>query len=182
MKTIPAFSGQKPRTLFTHPLAFTLVELLIVIAIIAILAGLAFPAVQGAMKSGRKSQARNDVHQLAAAVRAFQLEYGRLPTTASGSDNTNADNASIIRALTGADTTLNPRSIVFFEAKQAKGGKGGLDGGVYKDPWGNAYSFMLDTSYDNKINAYGKTNFATVIVSSTGPDLTDTNSVISTLK
>ena len=162
--------------------AFTLIELLIVISIIAILAGLAFPAVQGALDSGKKAQARNDVHQLAAAIKAFQLEYGRLPTTASGSDTASAPNAEIISALTGSNS-LNPRGVVFFEPKQAKGGKGGLDGGVYKDPWGNAYKIMLDTSSDNKLSAYGQTHFATAIVESPGgTDAKATNKVISNVK
>jgi prepilin-type N-terminal cleavage/methylation domain-containing protein len=162
--------------------AFTLIELLVVIAIIAILAGLAFPAVQGALNSGKKAQARNDVHQLAAAIKAFQLEYGRLPSTSTGSDTEAADNAAVISALTGSNA-LNPRGVVFFEPKMAKGGKGGLDGGVYKDPWGNAYTIMLDTNYDNKLSAYGQTNFTTVIVSSPGgTDANATNNLISTSK
>ena len=74
--------------------AFTLIELLVVIAIIAILAGLAFPAVQGAMGSAKKAQARNDVNQLASAVKAFQLEYGKLPAT-------NDDAAQVVKALIG---------------------------------------------------------------------------------
>jgi len=147
---------------------FTLIELLVVIAIIAILAGLAFPAVQGALESGKKAQARNDVHQLAAAVKAFQLEYGRLPIDASGgTDITNAPNADVIAALTKTNQ-LNPRGIMFFEPKIARRGRGGLDGTVYKDPWGNPYTFMLDTSYDNRIAALGQTNFTTVVVTSPG--------------
>jgi prepilin-type N-terminal cleavage/methylation domain-containing protein len=163
--------------------AFTLIELLVVIAIIAILAGLAFPAVQGALGSGKKAQARNDVSQLAAAVKAFQLEYGRLPTLAPpGSDQTNADNAGVISALIGSNS-LNPRGIVFFEPKIAKGGKAGMDGGVYKDPWGNPYTFMLDNSFDNRITAYGQTNFTTVIVSSPGgTNAAATNSIISNVR
>lgn len=162
---------------------FTLIELLVVISIIAILAGLSFPAVQGALNSSKKARARNDVAQMAAAVKAFQLEYGRLPSTSSGSDNTNADNATVIAALIGNNTTLNPRSVVFFEPKQAKGGRGGLDGTVYKDPWGNNYIIMLDTDYNNRITAYGKTNFTSVIVSSIGgTDPANTNTVISTAK
>jgi prepilin-type N-terminal cleavage/methylation domain-containing protein len=151
-----------------HPAAFTLIELLVVIAIIAILAGLAFPAVQGALESGKKAQARNDVHQLAAAVKAFQLEYGRLPIATSGTtDNTNVPNADLIAALTSSNQ-LNPRAITFFEPKIARSGKGGLHDGVYKDPWGNPYTIMLDTSYDNRIEALGQTNFTTVIVTSPG--------------
>ena len=155
--------------------AFTLIELLVVIAIIAILAGLAFPAVQGAMESGKKAQARNDVHQLAAAVKAFQLEYGRLPTTATGSDQA-VDNSAVITVLIGSNNTLNPRGIIFFEPKMARQGRNGLDGGIYKDPWGNAYSFTLDTDYDNKIG----TNFTTVIVTSPGgTNASATNNLIS---
>ena len=157
--------------------AFTLIELLVVITIIAILAGLAFPAVQGALDSGRKAQARNDVAQLASAVKAFQLEYGRLPSSTAGSDSTPADNAAVISALIGSNATLNPRRVVFFEAKAAKSGKGGLDGGVYKDPWGAPYSISLDTSYDNRIS----NNLTTVIVSSTAGS-TDTNKIISNLR
>lgn len=157
--------------------AFTLIELLVVISIIAILAGLAFPAVQGALGSGKKAQARNDVAQLAAAVKAFQLEYGRLPSTASGSDTASADNAGIISALTSSNS-LNPRGIVFFEPKMAKGGKGGLSGSgtsaTYKDPWGTDYVFSVDTDYNNRITADvgggSQTYFTTVIVQSAGPD------------
>ncbi len=151
--------------------AFTLIELLVVIAIIAILAGLAFPAVQGAMNSGKKAQARNDVAQLVAAVKAFQLEYGRLPTSSPpGSDQTNADNANVVAALIGSNS-LNPRGITFFEPKIAKNGEPGLNAdGVYRDPWGSPYTFMLDNNYDNKITASGQTNFTTVIVESWGPD------------
>jgi type II secretion system protein G len=150
-----------------HCSAFTLIELLVVIAIIAILAGLAFPAVQGAMGSAKKSEARNDVNQLAAAVRAFQLDYGRLPAT----DN-NA--ANVVKTLIGSNTTLNPRNIVFFEPKTAKGGKKGWDGQNYLDPWGTPYQMILDLGYSNKITTDigdgTKTYFTTVIVQSAGPD------------
>jgi len=150
-----------------HGSAFTLIELLVVIAIIAILAGLAFPAVQGAMGSAKKSEARNDVNQLAAAVKAFQLEYGRLPAT----DN-NA--ASVVKTLIGSNTTLNPRNIVFFEPRTAKGGRKGWDGQNYLDPWGTPYKIDLDLGYSNKITTDigdgNKTYFTTVIVQSAGPD------------
>ena len=52
-----------------------------------------------------------------------------------------------------------------------------MDGGVYKDPWGAAYSISLDTDYNNRIS----NNLTTVIVSSTG-GATDTNKAISNIK
>ena len=144
--------------------AFTLIELLVVIAIIAILAGLAFPAVQGAMGSAKKAQARNDVNQLAAAVKAFQLEYGKLPATKD-------DAAEVVKALIGSNTSVNPRNIVFFEPKTAKGGKKGWDGANYLDPWGSPYKVVLDLGYSNKITTDvgdgSKTYFTTVVVIST---------------
>ena len=144
--------------------AFTLIELLVVIAIIAILAGLAFPAVQGAMGSAKKAQARNDVNQLAAAVKAFQLEYGKLPATKD-------DAAEVVKALIGSNTSVNPRNIVFFEPKTAKGGKRGWDGANYLDPWGSPYKVVLDLGYSNKVTADvgdgAKQYFTTVVVMST---------------
>jgi prepilin-type N-terminal cleavage/methylation domain-containing protein len=157
-------SGLRPRR---SRLAFTLIELLVVIAIIAILAGLAFPAVQGALESGKKAQARNDVHQIAAAFKAFQLEYGRLPGTATSDGPAPQDYMSILTS----SNAQNPRGIVFFEPKMAKQGKGGLDGTVYKDPWGNPYIVTLDYNYDNKITADvgqgSQQYFTTVIVHTT---------------
>jgi prepilin-type N-terminal cleavage/methylation domain-containing protein len=171
--SIPSF----PRKLS----AFTLIELLVVIAIIAILAGLAFPAVQGAMGSAKKAQARNEVNQLAAAVKAFHLEYGRLPGSGTVDGPAPAD---FITTLTSSNSQ-NPRGIVFFEPKIAKGQKNGLgtDGKTYYDPWGSAYSITLDYDYNNKIKNTNsnQTNFTIVIVTSAGGS-TNTNSIISNVK
>lgn len=149
--------------------AFTLIELLIVISIIAILAGLAFPAVQGALGQGKKAQARNDVNQLAAAIKAFQLEYGRLPASAASPSS-----GDVVKTLIGSNTQLNPRNLVFFEPKTAKSGKAGWDGNKYVDPWGMEYTVLLDTGYSNRITtdvgAGSQTYFTTAIIMSAGPD------------
>ena len=173
----PSLLPRLPRK--TSALAFTLIELLVVIAIIAILAGLAFPAVQGAMGSAKKAQARNEVNQLAAAVKAYQLEYGRLPGSATADGPAPAD---FITTLTSSNSQ-NPRGIVFLEPKIAKGQKNGLgtDGKTYYDPWGNPYTITLDYDYNNKIATNNRTNFTTVIVTSTGGS-TNTNSIISNVK
>ena len=54
--------------------AFTLVELLVVISIIAILAGLLLPAVNGALESAKKTQGKSTAVQIAAAVSAYEME------------------------------------------------------------------------------------------------------------
>jgi prepilin-type N-terminal cleavage/methylation domain-containing protein len=151
--------------------AFTLIEILVVISIIAILASLGFPAMRGALESGRKAQARNDVQQIAAAIRAFQLEYGRLPSSDTGSDVFSDDNSGIMKALLGKDADLNPRNIAFLSPKATTTGKGGLDtaSSMFYDPWGKPYFIKLNTDYDNVVEYYGD-NYVAVVVGSMGPN------------
>jgi type II secretory pathway pseudopilin PulG len=67
------------RSLPRHEFSFTLIELIVVIAIIIILAGLLIPAYQAAQNQARKAQAKNDLTQIVTAVNAFYTEYGRYP-------------------------------------------------------------------------------------------------------
>lgn len=60
---------------------FTLVELLVVITIIGILAGLLVPVVWSAVKRGRQAQAEAQVNILAQALAAYQSKYGNYPTS-----------------------------------------------------------------------------------------------------
>jgi prepilin-type N-terminal cleavage/methylation domain-containing protein len=127
--------------------AFTLIELLVVISIIAILAGLLFPAVQGALEAAKKTQAKNDATNIANAITAYMGEYGKLPQ--ADSEQGSQDNAAIMDTLSGTDATSNPRKITFLEIPNAKNGKNGrVDGtGSYLDPWGEAYWVAVDVDY-----------------------------------
>lgn len=59
--------------------AFTLLELLIVTALIGTLMALLFPAVYGALNAAKKAQARNDATQIVNACVAYETEYGQGP-------------------------------------------------------------------------------------------------------
>src|SRR6266567_5247094 len=59
--------------------AFTLIELFTVMAVIAILVGLLFPAFTSVMERARKTQAKNDLTQIVTAVNAYYTEYGKYP-------------------------------------------------------------------------------------------------------
>ena len=61
--------------------AFTLVELLIVIAIIAILAALIFPAFARARESARRTTCTSNLHQIGLAVQIYRTEEKEFPTS-----------------------------------------------------------------------------------------------------
>ena len=121
---------------------FTLVELLTVIAIIAILMGLLFPAVASVRETAKKNQARNDCVGIVAAVKQYYAEYGKYPpiVVESGSGTAGAEekdlvigdpactkakavNSALFNTLRAIDRepndkhSLNPRKISFYENK-----------------------------------------------------------------
>lgn len=130
--------------------AFTLIELLIVIAIIAILMALLFPAGQSAINSAKKTTAKNQAVQIATAITAYETEYGRFPA-ASGTFDTGL--------VTQLCTTNNPRGIIFLEANAWKKGQGGTNSSGFCDPFGSntVYQVAMDTGYSNSITAAGTT-------------------------
>jgi len=147
-RLVPLIPMNTTHTSPRSPRAFTLIELLIVIAIIGILMSLLFPDVNSAIDAARKAQAKNDVVQIATAVTAYETEYGRLPT------NSATVSGDLLTALTGQNTTANPRGIVFLEVQAAKKGKSGTNTTGFVDPWTTttAYAIALDTDYDNNVS------------------------------
>ena len=145
--------------------AFTLVELLVVISIIAILASLSFSALNGALESAKKTHAVTTTVQIAIATTAYELEYGKLPPLTAGSSSSDStdDVGSFLTAILGgaSGNANNSRTVTFLETSSYKKGKGGTNSsGAYLDPWGSAYKIALDHSYDNSIS--GGTNSQTL--------------------
>jgi len=58
---------------------FTLVELLVVIAVIGVLVGLLLPAVQAAREAARRMQCSNHLRQLSLATLNYEATYKRFP-------------------------------------------------------------------------------------------------------
>ena len=63
----------------TQTKAFTLIELLTVIAIIAVLMGLLFPAISAAKEQARRADAGVALRNIVSACKSYQTDYGKFP-------------------------------------------------------------------------------------------------------
>jgi prepilin-type N-terminal cleavage/methylation domain-containing protein len=166
------------RPSFRSAAAFTLIELLTVMAIIAILVGLLLTGIQIAKDMAHKSEARVALAGITTAVRHYYTEYGKYPLGARVPDPnsptdvlfgdskiSNRELFDILRNV-GPDFSTpnpyNPKGIPFLESRIAadpnapKSGFAPQDAGTVKkgsfvDPWGNEYRTAIDADGDNRI-------------------------------
>jgi general secretion pathway protein G len=103
---------------------FTLIELMVVIVILGILAGLVLPRFMGRTEEAKKTKARLQIENLEGALKLYKLDTGTYPTTEQGLE------ALVQRPATGS-IPKNWREGGYLE--KAK---------VPEDPWGRPYVYM----------------------------------------
>ena len=146
MNSEPRTQNSELRTRNPEIRSFTLIELMVVMAIIALMAGALLPALRFARDATKKHVARTDMSNLGTALKAFHLEYGYWPQTTSWTEmgtmlNANNHPYTGMPAAAGWASNNNPRAIQFMEFKTTNQ----IDvAGALLDPWGSPYIVLSD--------------------------------------
>ena len=128
----------KLRRVKNHSLGFTLIELMVVIVILGILAGLIIPRIMGRPEEAKQLKAKMQIEAIETALKLYKLDNGGYPDTEQG-----------LQALIEKAETGN------IPQKWREGGyleKGKLP----KDPWGNEFVYLspgINGEYD--LSSYG---------------------------
>lgn len=121
--------NQTPSNIRRTPRAFTLVEMLLVLVILATLAAIVYPKLAGRSEQARTTAAATQISSFSTALDAFEVDNGYYPKGKAGL----------------LDLVQQPRD--------AQSWKGPYLKEIPKDPWGNEYVYecpgrMNPTSYD----------------------------------
>jgi type II secretion system protein G len=137
MKIIPTSANSK---------AFTLIELLIVIAVIAILVSIVLAVSSGVQEKGRRSKAEAEIAAVAAALESYKADNGDYPTNGTYG-STNPGSANLVAALMPTNSNK-----VYFEFKQKYTNSRG-----WLDPWNfnnYHYNYATNGAANNGVNNY----------------------------
>ena len=149
--------------------AFTLLELLAVIALIALLGGIVLGAGRYAIETGRTARARAEIAALGAALDNYQRTLGDYPQTDDG--------AQLLQSLIGRRgprhapiTVRGQLELARFTTADALDPFADL-GAVLVDPWGRPYRYVY------KVPLSGWRNSSYVLYS-VGPDGLDAGALL----
>jgi general secretion pathway protein G len=117
---------------------FTLIELMIVVAILGLLAYVLVPRIMERPEEARRIRAQVDIRTIESALKLYKVDNGAYPTTEQG----------LSALISKPDQDPVPRG-------WREGGY--LEGNAVKDPWGNPFEYLSPGSdgRDYEIISYG---------------------------
>lgn len=113
--------------------AFTLIELMVVVLILAILAALVVPKIVGNADKAKVAAARSDIAEIKSMLDHFHLDCDRYPTSDEG-----------LEALQNAPSGLEGKWHGPYASKA-----------IGNDPWGNPYQYDSSSNSAYSITSYG---------------------------
>lgn len=169
---------------------FTLIEILIVIAIIATLASVAYPVFTSYLQDARAMESRKHCMDIANAIENFKRDNNSMwplhtdelddsqevitLTTEPGKDGGLLE---ILTAREKGDDRINERRYMYLKGDLNEDPRGGIyedvGGGIgFYDPWGKPYTVLItDLEGDGLADPFtGKSTRKQVLVYSNGPD------------
>ena len=135
---------------------YTLVEIMIVVGIIAILAGLALPVLNSVQRTAKLNKATAECNAIALAIKNFETEYGQMPNPVDGTNAKNAptanvkdtDNETVIFSPNENDYTAGDQG-TSNQAKQYRTFFSMLTGYQYSDPTEKTESGTGENDFHN---------------------------------
>ena len=170
---------------------FTLIELIVVIAILGTLAGISYPAIMGFQENARISAAHKTCVDIVAGVSNFKQDHNGILPYYPNSAKPNRDDqifliteagkdAGLVSVLTGyeeGDEKVNINNEAYMKPTRSEQPKDGLYGESASDlslfdPWEKPYYVVLCESLDGCIDPFTNKRIRreTCLVYSTGPD------------
>jgi general secretion pathway protein G len=116
--------------------AFTLIEIMLVVIIIAALAAMVVPRLSGRSEQAKKSVAKADIEShLATALKLYELDNGNFPVTSQGLD-------ALLKKSSGSPSPTN-WSGPYIDKRPI-------------DPWGNPYIYESPGTHRLDYDLYSK--------------------------
>jgi general secretion pathway protein G len=110
--------------LYKFQKGFTLIELMVVIVILGILAGLIVPRIMGRPEEAKQLKARMQIESIETALKLYKIDNGMYPSTEQGLQ-------ALVDPPTSGEGAKNWRKGGYLEK-----------GAVPKDPWGNDFIYL----------------------------------------
>ena len=115
---------------------FTIIEMLVVLAIISLIVGMLLTGIGIARESARETRAKAEMQQIKMAVTQYKSTFKDFPSTADNIVSSSGAWDSMISALNGT----NKRNQSF------------LKGNIKETPWGKDYTIVFDTDWNHRVD------------------------------